>query len=229
MARRQRLSYPGIAQHIIQRGNNRQVCFGDDEDMYIFAQWLTDYAAEYGVAVHAWVFMTNHIHVLATPVDFNSVSLLMQALGRRYVRYFNRRYRRTGTLWEGRYRSCLVDSEAYLLTCQRYIEMNPVRAGMVTAPAEYRWSSYRSNAHGKPSTLIAPHELYSKLGPTAESRQAAYRALFTEQLPVDLIENINQSTCSGLALGNDRFRDQIERLTGKQAGRGKVGRPVKQP
>ncbi|QJD59060.1 transposase [Pseudomonas sp. gcc21] len=119
MARRQRLSYPGIAQHVIQRGNNRQVCFGDDEDMYIFAQWLTDYAAEYGVAVHAWVFMTNHIHVLATPVDFNSVSLLMQALGRRYVRYFNRRYRRTGTLWEGRYRSCLVDSEAYLLTCQR--------------------------------------------------------------------------------------------------------------
>src|SRR5690606_5630861 len=143
------------------------------------------------------------------------VALMMQALGRSYVRYFNSRHRRTGTLWEGRYRSCLVDSDEYLLQCQRYIEMNPVRAAMVATPGQYRWSSYRTHAHGKASRLTTPHSLYHRLGDTPTERQAAYRALFCEQLPAQLVENINQATLSGLALGNDKFRQQIKQLTGQ--------------
>lgn len=227
MARRRRISYPGIAQHLIQRGNNRQVCFTDEQDMITFGQWLCDYSSEYGVAIHAWVFMTNHIHLLATPDGYNSISLMMQALGRRYVRHFNSRHHRTGTLWEGRYRSCLVDSDDYLLHCQRYIEMNPVRAAMVSAPSEYRWSSYRTNAHGKPSRLVTPHPIYQHLGNDCNARQVAYRTLFSDQLPTDIIESISNATLSGLALGNDRFRDQIEALTGQSARPGKVGRPGK--
>lgn len=225
MARRRRISYPGIAQHLIQRGNNRQTCFADEHDMVAFGKWLCDYSNKYGVAIHAWVFMTNHIHLLATPEKHDSISLMMQALGRRYVRYFNKRHLRTGTLWEGRYRSCLVDSDEYLLHCQRYIEMNPVRATLVSAPGEYRWSSYRVNAHGRPSRLVTPHSLYQQLGNDCEDRQTAYRALFSEQLPARLVEAINDATLSGLALGNDRFKDRIEALTGQIARPRKIGRP----
>jgi len=202
MARRRRLSYAGIPQHLIQRGNNRQVCFADEQDMLTFGQWLCDYSNEYSVAVHSWVFMTNHIHLLATPTGPDSIGLMMQALGRRYVRYFNNRHRRTGTLWEGRYRSCLVDSDGYLLQCQRYIELNPVRAAMVTVPGDYRWSSYRTNAFGKASRLVSPHALYQQLGSTQAERQSAYRQLFKEVLPDHLIEGIRTTTLSGLALGN---------------------------
>ncbi|WOD12157.1 transposase [Pseudomonas sp. NyZ704] len=181
------------------------------------------------MAIHAWVFMTNHVHLLATPDGINSIALMMQAMGRQYVRYFNARYHRTGTLWEGRYRSCLVDSDEYLLQCQRYIEMNPVRASMVRAPHEYHWSSYRTNAHGRPSQLVTPHPLYQQLGRTPEDRQSAYRSLFTKQLPIELIEKISQATLSGLALGNERFKNQIENLTGQSVQAGKTGRPSKQP
>ena len=170
--------------------------------MLTFGQWLCDYSNEYSVAVHSWVFMTNHIHLLATPTGPDSIGLMMQALGRRYVRYFNNRHRRTGTLWEGRYRSCLVDSDGYLLQCQRYIELNPVRAAMVTVPGDYRWSSYRTNAFGKASRLVSPHALYQQLGSTQAERQSAYRQLFKEVLPDHLIEGIRTTTLSGLALGN---------------------------
>lgn len=225
MTRRRRVSWPGIAQHLIQRGNNRQICFADEHDMLTFGQWLCDYSSEHGVAIHAWVFMSNHVHILATPQEHNSIALMMQALGRRYVRYFNSRHRRTGTLWEGRYRSCLVDSDEYLLQCQRYIELNPVRAAMVSAPGQYRWSSYRAHAHGKASTLTTPHPLYLGLGNTPIERQAAYRALFCEQLPAPLVEDISKATLSGLALGNDKFRQQIQQLTGQSVTPGQPGRP----
>lgn len=228
MARRRRLSCPGIAQHLIQRGNNRQICFADEYDLVAFGEWLCDYSSKYGVAIHAWVFMTNHIHLLGTPDRHDSISLMMQALGRRYVRYFNSRHNRSGTLWEGRYRSCLVDSDEYLLHCQRYIEMNPVRARMVSAPGEYRWSSYRANAHGRHSRLVTPHSLYQRLGTDCEGRQAAYRALFSEQLPAGLVETISNTTLSGLALGNERFKDRIEALTGHSTRPGKSGRPGKE-
>jgi len=229
MARRRRLSYPGIPQHLIQRGNNRQICFADDQDMLTFGQWLCDYSEECGVSIHAWVFMTNHIHLLATPTGPESIGLMMQSLGRRYVRYFNSRHRRTGTLWEGRYRSCLVDSDEYLLQCQRYIELNPVRAAMVTAPGDYRWSSYRTNAFGKASRLVSPHPLYNQLGSTEAERQSVYRTLFKDILPDDLIEAIRTTTLSGLALGNEKFKREIETLTGQSASGGKKGRPAKDP
>lgn len=227
MARRRRLSYPDIPQHLIQRGNNRQVCFADEQDMLTFGQWLCDYSDEYGVAVHSWVFMTNHIHLLATPTGPDSIGLMMQALGRRYVRYFNSRHRRTGTLWEGRYRSCLVDSDGYLLQCQRYIELNPVRAAMVADPGDYRWSSYRTNAFGKNSRLVSPHSLYQQLASTQAERQSAYRDLFRTVLPDALAEDIRNTTHSGLALGNDRFKREIEALSGQSVSAGKRGRPAK--
>lgn len=148
MARLPRLDVPGVAQHVIQRGNNRQACFGSDQDFVAYAGWLHEYAVKHEVAIHAWVFMTNHVHLLVTPKNAGGVSALMQSVGRRYVPYFNYSYKRSGTLWEGRFRSCLVQSERYLLECYRYIELNPVRADMVSGPGDYKWSSYRCNGLG---------------------------------------------------------------------------------
>lgn len=148
MTRLPRICLPRIPQHVIQRGNNRQACFGSEEDFAAYAHWLDEYARKFRVAIHAWVFMSNHVHLLLTPETENGVSRLMQALGRHYVRYFNYTYRRSGTLWEGRFKSCVVEAESYLLTCQRYVELNPVRAGMVEAPGDYTWSSFRANGLG---------------------------------------------------------------------------------
>ena len=144
MARLARIRSTGIPQHIIQRGNNRQVCFGGAEDFAAYAHWLEESSRKHRVAIHAWVFMTNHVHLLVTPETDTGISRMMQTLGRHYVRYFNYAYRRTGTLWEGRFKACAVDAVDYLLVCQRYIELNPVRAGMVNDPGEYAWSSYRT-------------------------------------------------------------------------------------
>ena len=140
MPRRPRLNLASVPLHIIQRGNNRQVCFSCDEDSSAYLRWLAEYAKKFGMDIHAYVLMTNHVHLLATPQRENSLSKTLQAVGRQYVRYFNHSYRRSGTLWEGRYKSSLVQSERYLLECYRYIELNPVRAGMVDDPADYRWS-----------------------------------------------------------------------------------------
>lgn len=171
MPRQPRFCPPGMPQHLIQRGNNRQVCFNLDEDMAAYAHWLHDYAVRHRVAIHAWVFMTNHVHLLVTPETTDGLSRLMQSLGRHYVRHYNQRYRRSGTLWEGRFKSCLVQTEDYLLQCYRYIELNPVRAGMVNDPAEYPWSSYRCNALGVESRLLTLHDEYLKLGREPVERQ----------------------------------------------------------
>lgn len=176
MARLQRLCPPGIPQHIIQRGNNRQVCFAADEDYAAYAHWLHESARKYRVAIHAWVFMTNHVHLLATPSELGGVSLMMQRVGRHYVRYFNHVYRRSGTLWEGRFKSCVVAADDYLLICQRYIELNPVRANMVGHPSDYRWSSYRCNGLGRPAQLWTPHDIYLKLGKQEKERLRTYQA-----------------------------------------------------
>ena len=180
MARLPRLCLPGIPQHIIQRGNNRHVCFGGEEDFAAYANWLYEYSQKYHVAIYAWVFMTNHVHLLVTPETRDGVSKMMQTLGRHYVRYFNFTYRRTGTLWEGRFKSCVVDVENYLLICQRYIELNPVRAGIVESPADYKWSSYTANGLGHKIKLQTPHLTYSELGSTIFERAKQYRALFVE-------------------------------------------------
>jgi putative transposase len=198
MARLQRIGPLGIAQHIIQRGNNRQVCFASEQDMAVYAHWLREYAGQFAVAIHAWVFMTNHVHLLATPYAVDGVSRMMQALGRRYVRYFNREYRRSGTLWEGRFKSSLVQSETYLLLCQRYIELNPVRAAMVSDPAEYKWSSYQCHALGKPIALSTPHAEYLRLGSTPLDRQHAYRELFRAHVESELLGDIRAAANKGL-------------------------------
>jgi len=212
MPRLLRLSPVGIPQHIIQRGNNRQACFNTDEDMAAYANWLHEYATRYEVHLHAWVFMTNHAHLLATPRQENGVSRMMQSLGRYYVRYYNKTYRRSGTLWEGRFKSCVVESTDYLLQCYRYIELNPVRAAMVEGPSDYPWSSYHCNGRGIHSKLITPHESYLRLGRTKTERLANYRELFRYQLDGSVLKDIRESVNKGLAYGSERFKEVLKRI-----------------
>jgi len=215
MPRRRRYCPAGLPVHIVQRGNNKQVCFTSDSDLAAYANWLKDAAKKYGVAIHAWVFMTNHVHLLVTPGSDDAVSKFMQYVGRYYVRHFNYRYNRTGTLFEGRYKSSLVQSNHYLLACYKYIELNPVRAGLVSNPAEYVWSSYRANTMGQIVKMWTPHENYLALGSNPERRQVAYQQLFTEDLGRELITDIRGALNTGLVLGNDQFRYQVTQLTGQ--------------
>ncbi len=159
MARLPRFSLPGQPQHVIQRGNNRSIIFAADEDYIFFKDCLDEAAKRYGCDIHAYVLMTNHVHFLMTPYEGNSISKVLQSVGRRYVQYFNHAYQRTGTLWEGRYKAILIESECYLLTCCRYIELNPVRAAMVSDPGDYPWSSYCHHVRGEPDFLVRDHPL----------------------------------------------------------------------
>ena len=217
MARLPRLNLPGIPQHVIQRGNNKQVSFFSDTDYTVYLDKLKLYSEEYSVAVHSYVLMTNHVHLLMTPETEKGVSQLMQSLGRYYVRYINQTYDRTGTLWEGRYKSTLVDSDNYFLTVSRYIELNPVRAGMVTHPAEYPWSSYQSNAMGKSIELLTSRFLYQGLAKTDKTRQKRYAALFDKIISDYTLEEIRNSINRAWVLGDGRFKRQIEKETGRQA------------
>jgi putative transposase len=210
MPRLPRLTPIGIPQHIIQRGNNRQVCFNSDEDMAAYANWLYESSLKHEVHIHAWVFMTNHVHLLVTPWQKNGVSRMMQSLGRYYVLYFNKAYRRSGTLWEGRFKSCLVESSEYLLRCYQYIELNPVRANMVNSPSDYPWSSYQCNGLGRQSKLITPHEIYQALGITLEERLANYRSLFHSEPEGKVLKEIRHAVNQGMAYGSERFKDEIE-------------------
>ena len=207
---------PGLPVHIIQRGNNRQSCFASEADFKAYANWLLEASLQFGMNIHAWVFMTNHVHLLTTPMMPNAISRSMQYLGRYYVRYFNYRYRRSGTLYEGRFKSSIVQCRNYLLACQRYIELNPVRAGMVNDPADYIWSSYRAHALGVKVKMWTPHSEYLALGPTSASRLLAYRKLVGEELGSELISEIRKAANTGLVLGNDRFRREVEQLTGQR-------------
>ncbi len=214
MPRRPRQCPSGYPVHVVQRGNNRQVCFASESDLKAYAHWLRQAAEKFGVAIHAWVFMTNHVHLLMTPDSPDSISLCMQALGRQYVRYFNRRHQRSGTLFEGRFKSSLVDTGQYYLACQRYIELNPVRAAIVTDPAEYSWSSYRAHAFSQTAKMWTPHAEYLALGPTTKTRTAAYRQSCEQELSEKLVADIRHALNAGLVLGNDHFRKQVEELTG---------------
>src|SRR5690554_126539 len=223
MARLRRPYLLGCPQHIIQRGNNRQACFADEGDYKNYLSHLDAAAKKYNVAVHAFVLMTNHVHLLATPSDQEGISRMMQALGRRYVQYFNYTYGRTGTLWEGRYKSTLVDSEAYLFTLYRYIELNPVRAQMVAHASEYPWSSYQHNAVGREIGLITPHELYDALGKTRKARQSRYRAMFKGRMADADLEDIRDATNKSWLLGRERFKRNFELKTGRAANPKKKG------
>jgi len=226
MPRRARLRIAGAPLHIIQRGNNRGSCFFSDHDYGCYLHHLEELAARYTCAIHAYVLMTNHVHLLLTPARPDGASLLMKHLGQRYVQYVNRVYERSGTLWEGRFRSSIVQTETYLLRCQRYIELNPVRAGMVDAPGAYRWSSFAANALGHCSTLVTPHSRFLALGAHESSRRAAYLELFRDELESHELEEIRTSANAGYALGNERFRKEIAVALGRRAGPGKSGRPI---
>jgi putative transposase len=227
MPRLPRLDLPGIAQHVVQRGVDRQPCFFTDVDRIRYLDELREICLKSECRVHAYVLMTNHVHVLLTPAATGQVSRTLQALGRRYVRYVNDRYGRTGTLWEGRFKSCLVDSESYLLRCYRYIELNPVRAGMVAAPDDYRWSSFAHNAHGAVDRLIHPHATWLALGGCPSERQERYRALFEDGVDSEEIATIRASLQRQHALGSSRFQQQIEAMLGRRASPGRIGRPRK--
>lgn len=225
MPRRARLALPGVPLHLIQRGNNRQACFFADQDYRFYLDWLEEHARKTGCRIHAYALMTNHVHLLLSADRTEAPGALMKALGQRYVQYVNRVYRRSGTLLEGRYRSCPIQEEAYLLACQRYIELNPVRAAMVLHPAEYRWSSYRANGQGEESRMVQPHALYLALGNDAEGRRAAYRELFRYELEPNVIDEIRRATNGNFALGNESFGAQVAAALGRRAKPGKPGRP----
>jgi len=225
MPRRARLRLQGMPMHVIQRGNNRSACFLAADDYARYLHDLGDLASQFGCRVHAYVLMTNHVHLLLTPDAADGASLLMKHLGQRYVQYVNRTYRRSGTLWEGRFKSCLAQSEAYVLACYRYIELNPSRAGMVAHPRDYRWSSYRANAEGEANTLVIAHNEYRRLGQSELTRQAAYRGLVDALPDPAMVTAIRDATNGNIALGNDRFQHEIETILGQRAHRGAAGRP----
>lgn len=217
MARLPRFVIPGQPQHVIIRGVNREAIFYKDEDYTFYLDKLKYACEQYHCQLHAYVLMTNHVHLLLTPKTETSIGKTIQSIGRYYVQYFNYHYKRTGTLWEGRYKATLIDSETYLLTCYRYIELNPVRAKMVNHPSEYPWSSYSYNGQGEVSQNITPHRLYLKLAKTAEARQKAYRSLFQSQLSDQLLDNIRESTNKAWVLGSHRFKQQIEKKLNRRA------------
>ena len=227
MPRRARIVLPNVPVHLIQRGNNRQPCFFADEDYQRYLDWLTEYASKWDCRIHAYVLMTNHVHLLLSSERADAGGMLMKSLGQRYVQYVNRVYHRSGTLWEGRFRSCLVQEENYLLGCQRYIELNPVRANMVEHPADYRWSSYRANAQGELNALVKPHSLYAALDSDDVARQAAYRELFRYELETGMVDKIRQATKGNFALGNEIFAAQVAAMIGRRAVPGYSGRPRK--
>lgn len=214
MPRRPRAHLDGVPLHIVQRGHNREPCFFAEEDYHWYLHWLGRALADADCALHAYALMTNHVHLLLTPARATAVSGIIIVLGRRYVQYVNKTYRRTGTLWDSRYKSSLVQAETYLLACQRYIELNPVRAAMVDYPAHYRWTSYRANALGREDALLTPHPLYLALGADAARRQAAYRALSGAQLDAEAVTDLRLALNQNPPIGDSRFLAKVARALG---------------
>jgi putative transposase len=229
MPRPVRLIAPGVAVHVIQRGNNRVACFRNDNDYLMYLAHLRHLAEKYDCAVHAYCLMTNHVHLLLTPQVAGACTALMRDLGQRYVHYFNHRHERTGTLWEGRFRSCIVQSARYVLGCYRYIESNPVRARMVDHPTGYLWSSYAVNSGMRSDPLVTAHPEYLALAADVEARQAAYRALFDERLEPLLEKAIRDATNGGYALASEAFKRVVLAPRGYRTEPGQPGRPAKMP
>jgi putative transposase len=227
MPRPPRAFLPGLPQHLIQRGNNRTAIFAADADYTFYLDCLHTASLQHGVTIHAYVLMTNHVHLLVTPLYTDSLPRVMQCLGRRYVRYFNTKYQRTGTLWEGRFKACLIDTDRYLLACSRYIELNPVRAKMVRHPEEYRWSSYRAHAMGESNPLLTKHAVYLALGATDETRQIAYSQLHEGSLAETTLQQIRIATNKGWVLGSESLKQAAEAHTGRSLWPRPRGRPKK--
>jgi putative transposase len=228
MPRRSRIQLDGVPLHIVQRGHNREACFFAEEDYQSYLHWLGEALAEQECELHAFALMTNHVHLLITPKRAGRIPRLIMSLGRRYVQYINRTYKRTGTLWNSRYKSSLIHAESYLLNCMRYIELNPVRAGMVDDPAHYRWTSYRHNGLGVRDGRINEHALYAALGATDKARQSSYRSLFRSELDQSAIDEIRLALNQNQPLGTSRFYARIERITGERREARPRGRPMRE-
>jgi len=222
-----RLFVPGMPVHVVQRGHSRGAVFFEDNDYLAYLRWLQEGAERYQVAVHPYVLMTNHVHLLVTPGVKEGVTRMMQYIGRRYVPYINNAYGTSGSLWEGRYKASLIHDDEYLLTCMRYIELNPVRANMVRSPVHYRWSSYGHNGQGNENALITPHPLYRALGRSSSDRLDAYRDLPRAHLDPDVLHDIRAAWQTGTPLGNDAFRQKVEAKLQRKLGQARRGRPSK--
>ena len=229
MARLPRLTVPGLPHHVIQRGNNRQTVFRDDDDRELLLQLLSEHAARAKVALHAYVLMDNHFHLLLTPETQHGIPEMMQAVGRRYVQHFNRRHARTGTLWEGRYKATLIQTERYLLACMAYIDLNPVRAGLVAQAGDYPWSTYAHYAGLHPNKRVSPHPQYWQLGNTPFAREAAYVELVRQGIAAKDQAALTDSALKGWALGDADFVANLQRSTDRRLQRRKAGRPVARP
>lgn len=225
MARKPRFNLIGVPQHVIQRGNNREPCFFTETDYRYYVECLEESAKKFGCLIHAYVLMKNHVHLLVTPQIDCGVSQMMQSVGRKYVRYINYEYQRTGTLWEGRYKASLVDPESYLLTCMQYIELNPVRAGMVELPGEYKWSSFHSNGDGKEDSCITEHPVFEGLGSTRDNRCHAHRESVSHHIEYRMLHEIREAVNRELVLGNSYFKGKVEKITLRRVTPGKLGRP----
>jgi putative transposase len=223
--RKARFFVADVPAHVVQRGNNRQAIFFAENDYRVYLGWLKDASQRYECAIHAYVLMTNHVHLRVTPRNADATSRMMQYIGRRYVPYVNREYRRSGTLWEGRFKASLVQGQRYLFSCYRYIECNPATAGMVAALADYPWSSFRCNALGQEDPCIEPHAEYLTLGRSGEDRQSAYRRMFSDPMDQKLVDELRGCLPTGTPFGNDRFREQIERTLRRKVGYSRRGRP----
>jgi len=226
MPRRARIVVGGLPVHVVQRGNNRAACFFEDQDRAFYLFHLERLLPRARCALHAYCLMTNHVHLLLTPAAPESCAQLMKDMGQLHTQYVNRQYGRSGTLWEGRFKSCIVQSENYLISCYRYIELNPVRAGLCGHPAEYAWSSFRMNAPGVPGGLVSPHDEFLRLGANDVERRAAYASLFGSILDASRVEEIRSATNGNYALGDATFRRKLAARIGRRVERGNPGRPA---
>jgi putative transposase len=229
MARLPRLSLPGYPHHVIQRGNNRQAIFSSAADYQTLLGLIDENAKKFGVAVHAYVLMGNHFHLLATPESTEALPKMMQAVGRRYVRYFNDSQGRSGTLWEGRYRSTVIQTESYLLACMAYIDLNPVRAGLVAEARDYPWSSHAHYVGLRSDKLVTPPALFWKLGNTPFAREAAYADRVHAGVSTEQQLALTQSVLSGWALGDADFVADLQKKTPRRVSKTQAGRPIRQP
>ena len=225
MARRRRYEIGGLPQHVVQRGNNRQACFVREKDYQFYRECLRDASADHACQVHAYVLMTNHVHILVTPCTPMGISHMMQSIGRKYVKYFNSNYQRTGTLFEGRYKASLIESDRYFLACSRYIEENPVRAGMVSSPSEYRWSSYHHHMAEHDDYLIKDHPTYLALGDNPWTRAQVYKKLFDEIVDEQTLHCIRSSIQKDMVLGGENFLKEMEKILNMRVRPGERGRP----
>jgi len=225
MPRKPRFYLSGVPVHIVHRGHSRSPVFFEDQDYSTYLYWLRKAAEKYDLSIHAFVLMTNHTHLLVTPTLGENVSLFMQYIGRRYVPYINHKYGKSGSIWEGRYKACLVQEESYFLSVMRYIEFNPVRANMLESPSHYRWSSFCHNAGARDLKLINSHPIYDSLGVDKESRVKAYQELFNYQIDQTAMKKISDAWLTGTPLGNEHFRQMIEETLSKKVGQDRRGRP----